>query len=63
MAAGQLLSVGGLRQPDCAEAAFQAMLAFDTTTGAQLARNRFGTLIGLQGVLVARGRDGAAKRC
>jgi hypothetical protein len=37
------------------------MLAFDTTTGPQLPRNRFGALIGLQGVLVARGRDGAAK--
>jgi tetratricopeptide (TPR) repeat protein len=61
LAAGQLLAVGGLRQPDCAEAAFRAMLAFDTTTGPQLARNRFGALIGLQGVLVARGRDGAAK--
>ena len=61
LAAGQLLALGGLRQPDCAEAAFDAMLAFDTTTGPQLARNRFGALIGLQGVLVARGREGAAK--
>jgi eukaryotic-like serine/threonine-protein kinase len=61
LAAGQLLAVGGLRQPDCAEAAFNAVLAFDTTTGAQSARNRFGALFGLQSVLVARGRDSAAK--
>ena len=61
LAAGQLLAVAGLRQPDCAEAAFRAMLAFDTTTGPQLTRNRFGALVGLQSVLVARGRDGAAK--
>jgi eukaryotic-like serine/threonine-protein kinase len=61
MAAGQLLSVAGLRQPRCAEAAFRAMLAFDTTTGGQLVRNRFGALFGLQGVLVARGRDADAR--
>ena len=42
LVAGQLLAVGGLRQPDCAEAAFRAMLAFDSTTGPQFARNRFG---------------------
>ncbi len=61
LAAGQLLAVGGLRQPDCAEAAFQAVLAFDTTGGPRLAPNKFGAFIGLQSVLVARGRDKAAK--
>jgi tetratricopeptide (TPR) repeat protein len=61
LAAGQLLAVGGLRQPDCAEAAFEAVLAFDTTGGRQLARNRFGALVGLQNVLVARGRNEAVK--
>jgi serine/threonine-protein kinase len=61
LAAGQLLAVAGLRQPDCAEAAFRATMAFDTTTGPQSARNRFGALVGLQAVLVARGRDSAAK--
>jgi eukaryotic-like serine/threonine-protein kinase len=60
-AAGQLLAVAGLRQPDCAEAAFRAVLAFDTTRGPQMARNRFGVLTGLQSVLVARGRAAAAK--
>jgi len=61
LAAGQLLAVAGLRQPDCAEAAFRAVLAYDTTTGPQLARNRFGALLVLQSVLVARGRYGTAK--
>ena len=61
LAAGQLLAVGGLRQPDCAEAAFAAVLAFDTTGGRQLARNKFGALVGLQSVLVARGRNQAAR--
>jgi hypothetical protein len=59
--AGQLLAVAGLRQPDCAQDAFEAILAFDTTTGAELARSRFGTLFALQGLLVARGQDGEAK--
>ena len=57
LGAGQLLAVGGLRQPVCAQAAFEAVLAFDTTTGPQRARNQFGALIGLQGVLVAQGRN------
>jgi tetratricopeptide (TPR) repeat protein len=61
LAAGQLLAAGGLRQPDCAEAAFEAVLAFDTTGGRQLARNKFGALVGLQNVLVARGRNQAAR--
>ncbi len=61
LAAGQLLAVGGLPQPDCAQAAFQAVLAFDTTGGHRLAPNKFGAFIGLQSVLVARGRDDAAK--
>ena len=61
LAAAQSLAVAGLRQPDCAEAAFRAVLAYDTTTGPQLTRNRFGALMGLQGVLVARGSDSAAR--
>jgi tetratricopeptide (TPR) repeat protein len=62
LAAGQLLAVGGLRQPACAESAFQAVLTFDTTAGSQRARNQFGALIGLQSVLVARGRNDAVRR-
>jgi eukaryotic-like serine/threonine-protein kinase len=61
LGAGQVLAVAGLRQADCAEGAFRAVLSFDTTTGPPLARNRFGALMGLQAVLVARGRDSAAK--
>jgi tetratricopeptide (TPR) repeat protein len=61
LAAGQMLALGGLRQPDCAGAAFDAILVFDTTTGPKRASNRFGALLGLQGVFVARGWDGAAK--
>ncbi len=61
LAAGQLLAVGGLRQPACAESAFRAVLAFDTTGNLGRARNQFGALIGLQSVLVARGRDEAAR--
>jgi tetratricopeptide (TPR) repeat protein len=61
LAAGQLLAVGGLRQSDCAQAAFEAVLAFDTTGGPKLAPHKFGAFIGLQSVLVARGRDDAAK--
>jgi hypothetical protein len=54
---GQLLATAGLRQPACAEAAFRAVLAFDTSTGPQRTRTQFGALIGLQSVLVARGRS------
>ena len=60
LAAGQLLAVGGLRQSDCAQAAFEAVLAFDRR-GPKFAPNKFGAFIGLQGVRVARGRDDAAK--
>jgi serine/threonine-protein kinase len=61
LAAGQLLAVGGLRQPACAESAFRAVLAFDTTGGQRRARTQFGALLGLQSVLVARGRNDAAR--
>jgi len=61
LAAGQLLAVGGLRQPACAEAAFRAVLASDTSTGTRRTRNQFGALIALQSVLVARGWDEAAR--
>jgi tetratricopeptide (TPR) repeat protein len=61
LAAGQLLAVGGLRQPACAEAAFQAVLSFDTATGSWRSRNQFGALIALQSVLVAQGRHEAAE--
>jgi serine/threonine-protein kinase len=62
LAAGQLLAVGGLRQPGCAEAAFRAVLAFDTTGSRLRARTQFGALVGLQNVLVARGQDDAARK-
>jgi hypothetical protein len=61
LGAGHLLAVGGLRQPVCAESAFEAVLRFDTTTGPQRGRNQFGALIGLQSVLVAQGRNGAVR--
>jgi hypothetical protein len=61
LAAGQLLAVGGLRQPGCAESAFRAVLTFDSTGGQHRVRNQFGALVGLQSVLVARGRHGAVR--
>ncbi len=61
LAAGQLLAVGGLRQPACAQAAFEGVLAYDTSTGSRRVRSQFGALIALQSVLVARGRNDAAR--
>ena len=55
--AAQMFALGGLRQRACARAAWEAMLAWDTTTGATGTSYRFGSLIGLDGVLVAEGRD------
>lgn len=49
--AARMLTTGGLRQPRCAEAAWRAILAIDTTAGGQ-----WGATLGLQSVLVAEGR-------
>ena len=49
--AARMLTVGGLRQPRCAEAAWRAVLDHDTGV-----TNRWGALQGLQSVLVAKGR-------
>ena len=48
--AARALTVGGLRQPACARAAWQVLLAHDTTN------SRWATLAGMQSVLVALGR-------
>jgi hypothetical protein len=56
MAAAQSLALGGLRQPVCAHAAWKAIWFSDTTTGSTRGANRFGALLGLHSLLVARGR-------
>jgi eukaryotic-like serine/threonine-protein kinase len=55
--AAQILSVGGLHQPRCAEPAWRALLDWDTTTGDLHSRYQFAALLGLHGLLVAEGRD------
>jgi tetratricopeptide (TPR) repeat protein len=55
--AAQILAVGGLHQPRCAETAWRALLDWDTTTGDLRSRYQFGALLGLDGLLVAEGRD------
>jgi len=59
--AAQLLALGGLHQPRCAETAWRAMLDWDTTTGDSRARYQFGALLGLHGLLIAEGRDADAR--
>ena len=51
--AGRALAVGGLRQPRCAEAAWRAVLAYDT---ASTTAWRWGALSGVQALLTAEGR-------
>ncbi len=55
--AAQLLALGGLHQPECAEAAWRALLAWDRTTGELAGRYQFGALLGLHSLLIAQGRD------
>jgi len=55
--AAQVLAVGGLRQPRCAENAWRALLDWDTTTSDLRSRYQFGALLGLHGLLVAEGRE------
>ena len=57
VAAAQLLSAGGLQQPRCALAAWEALQAEDT-----IARHRFGILAARQAVLLAVGQHEAARR-
>jgi eukaryotic-like serine/threonine-protein kinase len=59
--AAQLLALGGLHRPRCAETAWRAMLDWDTTTGDLRARYRFGALLGLHGLLIAEGRGADAR--
>jgi hypothetical protein len=56
-AAAQVLAFGGLRQPGCARAALEALLSGDTVAAAAREPYRFGSLVTLQGILVATGRD------
>ncbi len=51
--AGRALAVAGLHQPRCAEAAWRAVLAYDTATTTAW---RWGALSGLSALLVAEGR-------
>jgi tetratricopeptide (TPR) repeat protein len=51
--AGRALAVAGLHQPRCAEAAWRAVLAYDTASNNAW---RWGALTGLQALLVAEGR-------
>jgi tetratricopeptide (TPR) repeat protein len=55
--AAQILALGGLHQPRCAETAWRALLDWDTTAGDLHSRYQFGALLGLDGLLVAEGRD------
>jgi serine/threonine protein kinase/tetratricopeptide (TPR) repeat protein len=53
--AAQSFALGGLRQPGCARAAWEALLAVAPRTGGS-GNYRFGAMLGLQGLLVAEGR-------
>jgi len=57
--AGRSLAVGGLRQPRCAEAAWRAVLTYDTSATTAW---RWGALSGLSAVLVAEGRTAELQR-
>ena len=59
--AAQLLALGGLHRPRCAETAWRAMLDWDTTTGDLRTRYQFGALLGLHGLLIAEGRGADAR--
>ncbi len=54
--AARSLAVGGLHQPDCARAAWDAILVYDTTSPPSQVNFRWGALLGLQSVLLAEGR-------
>jgi tetratricopeptide (TPR) repeat protein len=60
--AGRALTVAGLHQPDCAKAAWRAILAYDTTSPPSQINFRWGALFGLQSVLLAQGRYREAER-
>jgi hypothetical protein len=59
--AAQSLALGGLRQPGCARAAWEAILESDTTTGDLRARYRFASMLALHGLLVAQGREAESR--
>jgi tetratricopeptide (TPR) repeat protein len=54
--AGRGLAVGGLHQPTCAKAAWNAILTYDTTPPPSQISYRWGALLGAQSVLLAEGR-------
>ena len=54
--AARSLTVGGLHQPDCARAAWDAILTYDTTSPPSRVSFRWGALLGMQSVLLAQGR-------
>jgi eukaryotic-like serine/threonine-protein kinase len=54
--AARALAVGGLHQPNCAKAAWDAILTYDTTSPPSQINFRWGALFGLQSVLLAQGR-------
>ena len=60
--AARALAVGGLHQPNCAKAAWDAILTHDTTSPPSQINFRWGALFGLQSVLLAQGRYGEVER-
>jgi tetratricopeptide (TPR) repeat protein len=54
--AARSLTVGGLHQPECTAAAWNAILAYDTTSPPSRVDYRWGALLGLQSVLLAQAR-------
>jgi tRNA A-37 threonylcarbamoyl transferase component Bud32/tetratricopeptide (TPR) repeat protein len=57
--AGRALAVGGLRQPQCAGAAWRAVLTYDTSSTIVW---RWGAVSGLQALLVAEGKTAELER-
>ncbi len=54
--AARSLAVGGLRQPECTAAAWNGILAYDTTSPPSRVDYRWAALLGLQSVLFAQAR-------
>jgi hypothetical protein len=59
--AARSLTVGGLHQPECTAAAWNAILAYDTTSPSRV-DYRWGALLGLQSVLLAQARYSEIER-
>jgi hypothetical protein len=54
--AARSLAVGGLHQPECSTAAWNGILAYDTTSPPSRVDYRWGALLALQSVLLAQAR-------